>query len=386
MRQYHKDQNITDANFNKGRLNLGQLEKLYPHLCPSPVPISITPFASLQASQWCKLITGASFQDLPQIHNLALAYTLAGVDCIDVAADPGVITAALEGIESALHHNPELIQPFLMVSLNAGEDPHFRKAVFDPQSCPSDCPRPCVGICPAAAITFDLAKYPSPGVIRERCYGCGRCLPVCPLGHIITESQPAQPQILAPYIEAGQIQALELHTRPGEKAAFLELWQQVKEFIPHLSVLAISCPDSEGLQEYLAWIVDLISPLPCALIWQTDGRPMSGDIGDGATRACVKLAEKVLSQHLPGFVQVAGGTNDHTVAKLRASGLLRSPRPGDDPPRSVAGIAYGSYARSLLAEFQVDGLAWSEVPDLLNAAVTVAQSLVHQIKTPAHHG
>ncbi len=350
------------------------------------MPFRSTPLESLHTGHWCKLITGASFQDLPQIRNLALAYSLAGVDCIDVAADPAVITAALEGIESALRLHPGLVRPFLMVSLNAGEDPHFRKAVFDPQACPRDCPRPCVTICPAAAISFDLASYPQPGIIRERCYGCGRCLPVCPLGHILTEAQPADPGLIQPLIQFGQIQALELHTRPGEKAAFLELWQQVQEFVQDLNVLAISCPDGDGLQDYLAWILELISPLPCALIWQTDGRPMSGDIGDGATRACVKLAEKVLSQNLPGFVQVAGGTNDHTIAKLRASGLLRSPRSGHDPHPAVAGIAYGSYARSLLAEFQDDVRAWSEAPDLLNAAVTVAQSLVHQIKSPAHHG
>ncbi len=350
------------------------------------MPFILTPLESLQANQWCKLITGASFQDLPQIHNLALAYSLAGVDCIDVAANPAVMTAALEGIEAALDVNPELIRPFLMVSLNAGEDPHFRKAIFDPHACPSDCPRPCVRICPAEAISFDVAKYSQPGVIRERCYGCGRCLPVCPLGHILTDSQPADPSLIQPFIHAGQIQALELHTRPGEKAAFLELWQQVKNFIPDLKVLAISCPSGEGLKDYLVWIYELISPLPCALIWQTDGRPMSGDIGDGATRACVKLAEKVLTQNLPGFVQVAGGTNDHTVAKLRASGLLRSPRPGHDPHLSVAGIAYGSYARSLLSQFQDSSLAWLDAPEMLNAAVTVAQSLVHQIKSPAHHG
>lgn len=350
------------------------------------MPISITPLDSLQANQWVKLITGASFQDLPQIHNLALAYTLAGVDCIDVAADPAVITAALEGIEAAQKHNPELIRPFLMVSLNAGEDPHFRKAVFDPQACPSDCPRPCVSICPAAAITFDVAKYPQLGVIRERCYGCGRCLPVCPLGHILTDSQPADPSLIQPFIDNQQIQALELHTRPGEKAAFMGLWQQVKTFVPNLDVLAISCPDGEGLQDYLAWVFAIISPLPCALIWQTDGRPMSGDIGDGATRACVKLAEKVLTQNLPGFVQVAGGTNGHTIAKLRALGLLHSASGKNDLHRCVAGIAYGSYARSLLAKFQKEGLAWSEAPDTLKAAVTVAQTLVRQIKSPPHHG
>ncbi|CAN0495707.1 unnamed protein product [Scytosiphon promiscuus] len=55
---------------------------------------------------------------------------------------------------------------------------------------------------------------------------------------------------------------------------------------------------------------------------------MSGDIGRGATAACIKLAEKVLhSQALPfgegqHFVQLAGGTNDSTAPKLREMGLI----------------------------------------------------------------
>lgn len=35
-----------------------------------------------------------SKQDLPAVRNLALVYTLAGADCIDVAADEAVIEAA----------------------------------------------------------------------------------------------------------------------------------------------------------------------------------------------------------------------------------------------------------------------------------------------------
>ena len=59
------------------------------------------PFHSLKSGHWFKLICGASYQNLPAIRSLALAYTLAGADCIDVAADPAVITAAIEGIEAA---------------------------------------------------------------------------------------------------------------------------------------------------------------------------------------------------------------------------------------------------------------------------------------------
>jgi hypothetical protein len=55
---------------------------------------------------------------------------------------------------------------------------------------------------------------------------------------------------------------------------------------------------------------------------------MSGDIGMGATRAAVKLSQKVLAARLPGYIQLAGGTNAHTVMKLRATGLLKKLKVG----------------------------------------------------------
>src|SRR4028119_1500776 len=93
-----------------------------------------------------------------------------------------------------------------------------------------------------------------------------------------------------------------------------------------------------------------MQPLPCNLVWQTDGRPMSGDIGAGTTRAAVKLGEKVLAAKLPGFIQLAGGTNDRTVNKLKESGLLNTNlRSATNAKPFVAGVAYGSYARVLLS-------------------------------------
>jgi hypothetical protein len=166
---------------------------------------------------------------------------------------------------------------------------------------------------------------------------------------------------------------------------------------------------------------------------------MSGDIGIGATRAAVKLSQKVLAARLPGYVQLAGGTNNHTVAKLTATGLLKglqvgklqgeeelkvsklqvesSNKPLNLPfgnawseQRSnlqpstqshVAGIAYGSYARVLLSPIleklehfsgeAVDANLVSlqnpslghleEFPSLLWQAVATADSLVSQLKS-----
>jgi Fe-S-cluster-containing hydrogenase component 2 len=349
-----------------------------------------SPLDALHNGHWFKLICGASFQHLPAIRTLALIYTLAGANCIDVAADPAVIYAARSGIEAA----QELIkangskptpQVWLMVSLNDGEDPHFRKAVFDPQQCPTDCPQPCVAICPAEAIAFSPTQS---GILADRCYGCGRCLPICPVGHIETRSQPATTTSIQPLVNTGLVQALELHTQVGHKAEFQHLWQQVQPMLPYLKAIAVSCPDDEGVLEYLSVLYALIQPLPCPLIWQTDGRPMSGDIGDGATRATIQYGERVLRSQLPGFVQLAGGTNRHTVPKLKARGLLRDHTTTQDSPLEyISGIAYGSYARSLVMEIQTQLEAQpqstyriEDYPTLLSAGVDLVSQLISPLK------
>ncbi len=332
-----------------------------------------TPLAALRQHCWFKLINGASFQDVAQIYNLTLAYTLAGADCIDVAADVAVIQAALEAIDQAQALGAQ--QPLLMVSINDGADPHFRKATFDPRQCPSDCPRPCQNICPAAAIVFTPAVQ---GVRGDRCYGCGRCLPVCPLGKIDTYDQPATFGTITPLIQQGKVQALEIHTQPHRYHAFRRLWQQVQPWVSHLKLLAISCPYGDGVIDYLRWLSDLIQPLPCELIWQADGRPMSGDIGAGTTRATIQFGQAILAANLPGFVQLAGGTNGHTVAKLRAMGLL----PPTATTKAIAGVAYGSYARKRLAPFHtLADQPWQTVPHVLQAAVNEAAALIKPLKS-----
>lgn len=362
------------------------------------------PLDALNHSRWFKLICGASFQHLPSVRNLALAYGLAGADCIDVAADPAVIAAAQAGLaqlevwaEIARKKGFQpLARPWLMVSLNDGEDPHFRKAAFDPAVCPADCPRPCEQVCPADAIQLaprSANAFPG-GVIDERCYGCGRCIPICPQQLIYTRSYVSAPEAIAPLVFTTGVDALEIHTQVGRLTDFARLWQGIRPWVGKLKLLAISCPDGEGLIDYLRSLYHLIQPLPCPLVWQTDGRPMSGDIGKGTTHAAIQLAQKVLSAGLPGYVQLAGGTNHHTVGKLKRMGLL--PDRGSSPTSpTVAGVAYGSYARVLLSPLleslevmamqddrqtpSLSGRLESQ-PELLWKAVQLAHGLVGQIK------
>lgn len=368
------------------------------------------PFHSLREGNWFKLICGASFQHLPAVRHLTLAYTLAGADCIDVAADLAVIAAAKDAIAIARVLGKDAQnqgfgyrhQPLLMVSLNDGEDPHFRKAEFNPILCPSDCPRPCEKICPAQAIIFQDTSEAFSGVIDQLCYGCGRCIPICPQQLIYTRSYVSAPSSFAELIVEAGVDALEIHTKVGHFADFKRLWSAIAPWVNQLKLLAISCPDGEGLLDYLWSLYHLIAPLPCPLIWQTDGRPMSGDIGSGATRAAVKLAQKVQSANLPGYVQLAGGTNDHTVAKLKSVGLFRSNKHDYAATNQayIAGVAYGSYARVLLAPIldeleKTNGQAvetnsdssqaafgqLEATPELLWQAVRSAQGLVSQLKS-----
>jgi Iron-Sulfur binding protein C terminal len=92
------------------------------------------------------------------------------------------------------------------------------------------------------------------------------------------------------------------------------------------------------------WSVISSIPDDVELVWQTDGRPMSGDIGRGTAKASVSLAGLVkrvlVKEGIPGHVQPAGGTNDATAPLLAEAGLLWT-------ANGVAGIAVGGYARKV---------------------------------------
>lgn len=280
---------------------------------------------------------------------LAAAYALAGADCVDVAADVAIAAAAREGInwaiERAVAWEKSISRPWLMVSINDGEDPHFRKAAFDAAGCLAGCSQPCVAVCPADAIAFSHPTSAGDGVIESRCYGCGRCLPICPIDHIQAHPYVSKPATIAAELFP-QVDAVEIHTQIGRSQDFERLWQAIKPWLHHLQAVSISCPDGEGSLHYLWQIYEIVRSAPLPIIWQTDGRPMSGDIGAGTTHAAIRYAQKVLAAGPPGFVQLAGGTNFHTVPRLRDLNLLG----GDSirPKQSVAGIAYGSSARTQL--------------------------------------
>lgn len=317
---------------------------------------------SLENGTWIKLICGASYQDLPFIRNLSFLFTLVGVDCIDCAADNAVIRSVDQGIVAALSYASRfhiaLRRPLIMISICDDEDPHFRKASFNTSHCPSDCSKPCERVCPASAIMLesDESGFLIPfhqGVIQNKCYGCGRCVPVCPVQNIQTTSfTSCHVSVVDNLLKSEPVDAIEIHSRAESIYHFQRLWENIGPIAEtSLSLVSISFPDSKHLEEFLRKLDGIIAreSTRYQIIWQADGKPMSGDIGKGSTMATVKLARKVGSLGLRGYVQCAGGVNDYTISVLDELGL-RVPIGTRPQHNTVSGVAFGSFVRRRLME------------------------------------
>ncbi len=320
---------------------------------------------ALAKGAWVKLICGASNHDLPAISDLCALYASAGVHCIDVAADPAVVYAARKGLDWVQSLGGK--RPLLMISLSDGEDEHFRKAWFDPNRCPLDCSRPCQKICPAKAIAD------KGGINASRCYGCGRCVPRCPLGLIEEQNQNLAFKDFAPLIAELCPDAIEIHTAPGRSREFQNALGKILSADVPFKRVAVSC----GLQGHGISIAELVQELwdrhSCLReygqkpLWQLDGQRMSGDLGSGTGRVAVALWQKVREFAPPGPLNLAGGTNGQTINYIAD---LNGP----------SGIAFGGMARKLiqpwLLQAEANQTSLREWPEGWEAALKEAKKLI----------
>jgi len=288
--------------------------------------------------KWIKLICGASNEDIVAIEDLCAIYTAAGVDYIDVAAEESIVHAAKKGIKWAKKHFKN--SPGLMISISDGNDIHFRKAKFDSLRCPPDCPRPCEKVCPANAID-------NSGIKESKCYGCGRCLSSCPLNLISEYEYNLSKDDLASTLQKIKPNAVEIHTEINRLDSFTKVVNILKNSETKLDKISVSCGLNQSFQKYqepedllkALWErYKILNELNISLIWQLDGRPMSGDLSPITSKDSVKLFEKIGSDLPPGLIQLAGGTNEKTHEFLKSNNL-------------PDGIAFGSAARKIMQPF-----------------------------------
>ncbi len=322
--------------------------------------------------KWTKLICGASNEDILSIEDLCAIYTAAGVDYIDVAAEESIVLAAKKGIKWAKETFKN--SPGLMISISDGNDIHFRKAKFDPLRCPPYCQRPCEKVCPTFAID-------NSGIEKSKCYGCGRCINSCPLNLISEYEYNLSKDDLALTLQKIKPNAVEIHTEINRLHSFTKVVDVLQSSKTKLDKISISCglnqsvnnsQEPEDLLEALWERYDILKDLNIPLIWQLDGRPMSGDLSPSTSKDTVRLFERIGSELPPGLIQLAGGTNEKTHEFLKSNNL-------------PDGIAFGSAARKImqpLIEFaHTNNKKLYQYPERMALAIKKAQTFLKPWKS-----
>ena len=323
------------------------------------------------SDKWVKLICGASNEDVLAIEDLCAIYSAAGVDYIDVAAEQSIAKAARNGIKWSKKFFGT--SPGLMISISDGKDIHFRKAKFDPSKCPPNCPRPCEKICPTNAID-------NSGIKESKCYGCGRCIKSCPLNLISEYEYNLSKGNLLSTIEEIRPDAIEIHTEINHTDSFKEIVGILKNSDIQLKKISVSCGLNQSPNfpkepsDFLQALWEryrILCELNIPLIWQLDGRPMSGDLAPSTGRDVVKLFERIGSHLPPGLIQLAGGTNSTTHKLLNANNF-------------PDGIAFGSSARKIMQPFiefaNNNNKKLYEYPEKMSLAIAEARKLLYPWK------
>ena len=116
----------------------------------------------------------------------------------------------------------------------------------------------------------------------------------------------------------------------------------------------------------------ILHKLNIPLIWQLDGRPMSGDLASTTSRDTVNLFERIGSDLPPGLIQLAGGTNEKTHEFLKSNKL-------------PDGIAFGSSARKIMQphiEFaNKNNKRLYEYPEIMDLAIKKAKKFLEPWKS-----
>lgn len=326
----------------------------------------------LESKTYFKLVCGAGNEDTDEVRRLAVIYTLAGSNGFDVSANPVVVKACMEGIDTAFELAPKYgieipVRPFITVSVGMPGDHHVRKAIIEPDKCVS-C-NLCIPVCPTDAIPEKLE------VITDLCIGCGHCSAVCPprIDAIYYEhNDKALEEILPACLEAGA-ENIELHAAVDDNEQILEEWKTVSECNPNNFISM--CLDRFHLSNF-----QLVERIKKAkeiagdrLIIQADGVPMSGGSDNfNTTLQAIAIADIIYKEfhenkrnkkYKDFYVLLSGGTNSKTAELAKICDT------------NYHGLSLGTHARKIVREYTLTD-DFLQNDDTLNHAVSIAKDLV----------
>ena len=321
---------------------------------------------ALENNSFSKLICGASNTNQKQIERLALVYSLAGINAIDIAPDEEIFRSAQNSVIKAgeiFRNNPlsfpHFNEPLLMISLNAGNDIHFRKIEFNQANC-INC-FDCINICPAEAFYKDLSK--GKNILKfnkNNCFGCRKCLGFC---NALSMDENLKNQDTLTGIN-NHVEAVEIHTGKCSVNEVENFLRKIPRIVNNVKILSFSINSGlfnrSALIDYASFLSVLTDKKP---IIQIDGESMSATSTNSSSLQAMAAAEYPVNSKINAYIQISGGINHLTSKYLNLFNLR------------VSGIGYGTFARKILLPY-IEGFNDDEFFDNLPKCVNIATNLV----------
>lgn len=305
--------------------------------------------SSLQEKNFHKLIVGAALKDFKSIEEYAYYFTHAQADAIDISAFPHSVISAKKGIEIALSENNSLKEPLIMISVNIGEDPHFRRVEVDFDSC-TKCLE-CIPSCPSEAFSSVSDSNDVQFAYNiDLCFGCSNCIPTCKDNALSFNSWNAyETESLIELTQLGA-RAIELHLN-NDLESFSEFYKKIPcDYLLESFCIGSNTASALELKTACDSIIEAVYKKHNAdfqFIIQVDGIPLSGarDLNienkDQFSINKAKLIIEYIAQNYPEYkdqiyIQIAGGTNENSLENAHKQNI------------PINGVAIGSYARKKL--------------------------------------
>lgn len=320
-----------------------------------------------------KFICGASLTDTEKIKDLATIFSLSGTNIIDISPESTVIEAAMSGINIATEYSnnepdkyPYYNEPVLMVSINAGEDPHFKTASINLDLC--DQCKLCINVCEFKAISFaeDINNI---RLDKNVCYGCNKCILICPKKAIILEQNTIDLSDILTKLIDNYITGIEIHVGSCTKETLTEFREKIigilgSDFINEILISYSLESSLYSTKEFINYAQHIVAISDTKPIIQVDGTPMSGNISTASSLQSLAAAQVLINSNVDAYIILAGGINHLTKTYSKLFNI------------DCNGIAMGTYARKLLWPY----LDLLDKETVFNKSISIATHLAHGLE------